>query len=40
MQFEKAAKLNHQDALTDLGFIYENGILNELTKEYYIKPNL
>ena len=35
--YEKAAKLGHLDAVTDLGYIYEIGIKN--SDGYYVEPN-
>lgn len=40
MYYEKAAAKGHLDALTDLGFIYERGLMNELGTDYYIEPHL
>ena len=38
--YEKAAAKGHLDALTDLGFIYEKGVVQENGAEYYIEPHM
>lgn len=37
--YEKAAKLGHLDAMTDLGFIYEKGIESDDGRGYFIDPH-
>lgn len=37
--YEKAAAKGHLDALTDLGFIYEKGVVHDSGMEYFIEPH-
>ena len=37
--YEKAAKLGHLDAMTDLGFIYERGVRSDSNSSFFIEPH-
>ena len=37
--WEQAARMGHEGALTDLGYLYENGLADQQTGNEIIAPN-
>ena len=37
--WDEAAKLGHLESMTDLGYLYENGLEDEETGKFILKPD-